>query len=76
MFCVGNVKSGTKGNDVKLLQRLLKSNGFKGADGKNLTIDGDCGVNTVFAIKAYQRKRGLSADGIAGPATWTSILLR
>ena len=76
MFSVGNVKSGTKGNDVKLLQRLLKSNGFKGADGKNLTIDGDCGVNTVFAIKAYQRKKGLSADGIAGPATWKSILLR
>lgn len=76
MFSVGNVKSGTKGNDVKLLQRLLKSNGFKGADGKNLTIDGDCGVNTVFAIKAYQRKRGLSADGIAGPATWKRILLR
>ena len=76
MFSVGNVKSGTKGNDVKLLQRLLKSNGFKGADGKNLTIDGDCGVNTVFAIKAYQRKKGLSADGIAGPTTWKSILLR
>ncbi|MEI3521070.1 MAG: phage tail tip lysozyme [Anaerosacchariphilus sp.] len=34
MFSVGNVKSGTKGNDVKLLQRLLKSNGFRGADGK------------------------------------------
>lgn len=76
MFSVGNIKSGTKGNDVKLLQRLLKSNGFKGADGKNLTIDGDCGANTVFAIKAYQRKKGLSADGIAGPATWKSILLR
>lgn len=76
MFSVGNVQNGSKGNDVKLLQRLLKSNGFKGADGKNLTIDGDCGVNTVFAIKAYQRKRGLSADGIAGPATWKSILLR
>lgn len=76
MFSVGNVKSGTKGNDVKLLQRLLKSNGFKGADGKNLTIDGDCGANTVFAIKAYQRKKGLNADGIVGPTTWKSILLR
>lgn len=76
MFSVGNVKSGTKGNDVKLLQRLLKSNGFKGADGKSLTIDGDCGTNTVYAIKAYQKKKGLSADGIAGPATWKSILLR
>ena len=76
MFSVGNVQNGSKGNDVKLLQRLLKSNGFKGADGKNLTIDGDCGANTVFAIKAYQRKKGLSADGIAGLATWKIILLR
>ena len=76
MFSVGNVKSGTKGNDVKLLQRLLKSNGFRGADGKLLTIDGDCGTNTVYAIKSYQKKKGLSADGIAGPATWKSILLR
>ena len=76
MFSVGNVQNGSKGNDVKLLQRLLKSNGFRGADGKLLTIDGDCGANTVYAIKAYQKKKGLSADGIAGPATWKSILLR
>lgn len=76
MFSVGNVKSGTKGNDVKLLQRLLKSNGFRGANGKLLTIDGDCGTNTVYAIKSYQKKKGLSADGIAGPTTWKSILLR
>lgn len=76
MFSVGNVKSGTKGNDVKLLQRLLKSNGFRGADGKLLTIDGDCGTNTVYAIKSYQKKKGLSVDGIAGPATWKIILLR
>ena len=76
MFSVGNVQNGSKGNDVKLLQRLLKSNGFRGADGKLLTIDCDCGVNTVYAIKAYQQKKGLSADGIAGPMTWKSILLR
>ena len=76
MLSVGNVKSGTKGNDVKLLQRLLKSNGFRGADGELLTLDGDCGANTVYAIKSYQKKKGLSADGIAGPATWKSILLR
>ena len=76
MFSVKTIKNGSKGNDVNLLQRLLKSNGFRGADGKALTIDGDCGANTVYAIKAYQRKKGLSADGIAGPATWKSILLR
>lgn len=76
MFSVGNVKNGSKGNNVKLLQRLLKSNSCKGADGKVLMVDGVCGANTVYAIKAYQKKKGLEADGIAGPATWKSILLR
>lgn len=76
MFTIGNVKNGSKGNDVKLLQRLLKSNGCKGADKKALTIDGDAGANTVYAIKTFQEKKGLSVDGIAGPATWKSILLR
>lgn len=76
MFTVGNVKNGSKGNDVKLLQRLLKSNGCKGADKKTLAIDGDAGTNTVYAIKTFQKKKGLQVDGIAGPATWKSILLR
>lgn len=76
MFSVGNVQNGSKGNDVKLLQRLLRSNGCKGADGKTLTVDGEAGANTVYAIKTYQKKKKLSVDGCAGPATWKSILLR
>ena len=76
MFEVKTVQSGSTGNDVKLLQRLLKSNGCKGKDGKNLTIDGSCGSNTVYAIKEYQKKKKLEVDGCAGNATWKSILLR
>lgn len=76
MFEVGTVQNGSKGNDVKLLQRLLKSNGFKGQDKKALSIDGDCGANTVYAIKKYQKKNGLEADGVAGSATWKKILMR
>lgn len=76
MFEVGTVQNGSKGNDVKLLQRLLKSNGIKGQDKKALSIDGDAGTNTVYAIKKYQKKNGLTVDGVAGPATWKSILLR
>ena len=76
MFRVKTVQSGSTGNDVKLLQRLLKSNGCKGKDGKNLTIDGSCGSNTVYAIKEYQKKKKLEVDGCAGNATWKSILLR
>lgn len=76
MFEVKTVQSGSTGNDVKLLQRLLKSNGCKGKDGKNLSIDGSCGANTVYAIKEYQKKKKLEVDGCAGNATWKSILLR
>lgn len=76
MFSVGNVQKGSKGNDVKLLQRLLKSNGVKGKDRKALTIDGDAGTNTDYAIRQYQKKNGLTVDGCAGPKTWKSILLR
>lgn len=76
MFEVKTVQSGSTGNDVKLLQRLLKSNGCKGKDGNNLKIDGSCGDNTVYAIKAYQKKKKLEVDGCAGNETWKSILLR
>lgn len=76
MFEVKMVQSGSTGNDVKLLQRLLKSNGCKGKDGKKLSIDGSCGTNTVYAIKEYQKKKKLEVDGCAGNATWKSILLR
>lgn len=75
-FSVSEVKNGSTGEDVKLLQRLLKSNACRGADGQPLTADGDCGPNTVAAIKKYQKKKKLSVDGIAGKNTWKSILLR
>lgn len=76
MFDVGNVQMGSTGNDVKLLQMLLKSNGINGKDGKPLSIDGAAGTNTDYAIRKYQKDNGLSVDGCAGPKTWKSILLR
>ncbi len=76
MFDVGIVQQGSNGNDVKLLQTLLKAAGCKGADKKALTLDGECGNNTVTAIRKYQKKKRLTVDGIAGPQTWSQILLR
>lgn len=76
MFEVGNVKSGSSGNDVRLLQILLKSNGIVGKDGKELSVDGKAGANTDFAIRQYQKEKGLAVDGCAGPKTWKEILLR
>lgn len=64
---MGTVKKGSKGIAVHWLQRDLLSLGYE------LTIDGVCGVDTVQAIKAFQRDHGLTEDGVAGPITWDTL---
>lgn len=40
--------------DIKVLQRWLNLNGFKGKDGKVLTVDGMMGTNTKFAKESVK----------------------
>ena len=68
------LKCGSKGREVKSLQRLLKALSYKGSNGKALTIDGAFGANTEYALKAYQHAEGLTVDGICGKNSWNSIL--
>ena len=42
--------------------------------GTNIGIDGQYGTNTVNAVKTFQRKYGLSADGIVGPQTRNKMI--
>lgn len=76
MFSVSTVKKGSTGKDVELMQRLLKSRGYKGKDGKTLEIDKSCGENTLYALEAFQKKNKLTADKICGKSTWKKLLLR
>ena len=46
------LKKGDKGEEVKTLQELLK-----------ITVDSDFGPKTEDAVKAFQRSKGLNADG-------------
>ncbi len=55
---------GSRGEDVKQIQTKLKRWGYY-----NGSIDGIYGSKTLEAVKYFQRKNGLTADGIAGPAT-------
>ena len=65
------LKKGVKGNQVKTLQRLLVAFGFNvGSSG----IDGDFGTSTDTAVKKFQAKYKLSADGIVGANTWNKLL--
>lgn len=40
----------------------------------NVKADGHFGPKTEEAVKAFQRLKGLTADGIVGPATWKALL--
>lgn len=55
---------GATGADVERLQRALGDLGFRPG-----AIDGDYGPGTQAAVLAFQRSKGLLADGIAGPRT-------
>lgn len=55
---------GSRGAEVSQIQTKLKRWGYY-----NGNIDGIYGTQTVNAVKYFQRKNGLTADGIAGPAT-------
>ena len=58
------LEKGSTGSDVKELQTKLKKLGYYDA-----YVDGDYGDTTVAAVKAFQKKYNLTADGIAGKET-------
>jgi peptidoglycan hydrolase-like protein with peptidoglycan-binding domain len=62
---------GTHGeHDTRWLQRGLN---LMRVDGTPLLEDGSYGRRTRAAVLAFQRARGIEADGIAGPATATAL---
>ncbi len=62
------LKEGSKGDEVKDLQRALKNRGYF-----SNSITGYYGENTAAAVMAFQSANGLKADGVAGPATQTLL---
>lgn len=57
-------KYGSRGDEVRQIQTKLKRWGYY-----NGNVDGIYGTQTLNAVKYFQRKNGLTQDGIAGPAT-------
>lgn len=65
------LKKGSKGEQVKTLQRLLIAMGYScGSSG----VDGSFGSATDSAVRKYQKDKKLEVDGAVGTATWTSLL--
>ena len=62
------LKQGSKGADVKTLQRKLKNWGYYTG-----SVDGIFGKQTTAAVKYFQRRNGLVADGIVGKKTLSAL---
>ena len=64
------LRQGSKGEDVKYLQKILQKNGYNiGKYG----VDGDFGKDTASAVKQFQIEHGLTPDSIVGTKTWTML---
>ena len=57
-----------QGVSVKDLQTALAKAGYDPG-----SIDGRMGKKTKSAIKAFQKKNGLKADGVVGEKTWARL---
>lgn len=63
----GFVRRGSRGPAVTAVQSRLRARGW------NISVDGQFGPQTEHTVKAFQREKGLSVDGIAGPRTWEAL---
>lgn len=62
------LRRGSQGDAVETLQAMLNAK-----YGYNLEIDGNFGSKTEAAVKDFQKKHGLTADGIVGAKTWKAL---
>ena len=62
------LRQGAKGSEVKEVQRRLKQWGYY-----NGAVDGVFGAGTKKAVIAFQKKNGLTADGVVGKSTYKAL---
>lgn len=67
------LREGSRGQDVITLQYLLSLISEYYPDVPALAQDGIFGAGTKRSVIAFQRRMGLAADGIVGPATWNAL---
>ena len=61
-------RQGSRGEEVRKIQQKLKNWGYYSGE-----VDGIFGSQTRAAVVYFQKKNGLTADGIAGPATLAAM---
>ena len=68
LFTLDNLAWGSTGQDVKNVQWKLLQWGYY-----NSSVDGIYGAKTYAAVKYFQSKNGLEADGVVGPKTAAAL---
>jgi len=75
----GNVSTTAKRSNVKTSTNDILKKGSKGPEvvkmqkALGIKADGDFGLGTKIAVKNFQKKNRLTADGIAGPSTLAKL---
>jgi peptidoglycan hydrolase-like protein with peptidoglycan-binding domain/LysM repeat protein len=64
LFGTRVIRRGMRGYDVGVLQFLLRRHGLR-----IRRLDGRFGRRTAAAVRRFQRRAGLTADGVVGPRT-------
>ncbi|MCR5586285.1 MAG: peptidoglycan-binding protein [Lachnospiraceae bacterium] len=64
-----SLEKGSQGDEVKWVQQYLNA-----CEGCSLEVDGDFGNLTLKAVKDFQTKNNMDADGVCGSATISLML--
>ncbi|MBZ9750264.1 peptidoglycan-binding protein [Deinococcus sp. HMF7604] len=67
---IATVRQGDNNNAVRAVQDQLRS----GYSYSSVTVDGAFGPGTDTAVRDFQTKRGLGADGVVGLNTWHALV--
>jgi hypothetical protein len=62
-------RQGDQGQGVADIQKALIADGYDPG-----AVDGVFGMKTVVAVKAFQKDKGLTADGVVGPITSAQLM--
>ena len=67
------LRTGSTGSAVEQLQFWLNTLAQYTSSIPSVTVDGVFGSGTAAAVRAFQRKYGLTVDGVVGRDTWTEL---
>ena len=62
-----NVRKGAQGNLTRIIQCCLLIHGY------DISLDGVFGSRTEECVKAFQKVRAITQDGVVGKNTWTNL---